>query len=882
MERQQQDRRRLHGPSKRVCQQGSHHPKQSLDVPHFSGLHDTQNLWRSTSSFRPKIREQPHQTTVYPLHGPPALKTNPTSRCVDGMSRHSRCIPSHQDASGNEKIPVFSSQRKTVRIHIPSVWPKRRSPGVHFRPTSHHLSTTLGTHKCAKLFGRPHCLGQLSRSLLKGDFPNSYRPPRIWIPDPPRKITTSSKPAKRMARFPVEHGDRHCISVPTQCRQDPSAVLPHPKAGTLHQVGDREPLRSVGIRLSTSSSDSFPQAISDSHPQRIPKRQFKEEPEPGTGQPPPDVGKHRRLERERAPSSPSSRRYSLDRCIKDRMGSARCQREHHEWRVGTTSSTSPHQRSRIKNSRNCTIQSSSQRRPICSCLHGQRSNLLHMHEAGLNKESPDASSIQGVARYHHTEKINPNSQTDSGHPQCPSRCPISPKSHPDGVGIRSARLRQDSALGRLTRGRLDGNPLQLKTANVYLSLPTSTSSSSGRSLNPMEQVAESIFVPPNVDARPTSTSDPELQRNAGPHPGSSLFISTPNSTSVLGKGLTTSPPSPQPVCGWQDSPSTMVSICSMDRTAFLHRIFSRRYGEELADSLMKGFRESTRRQQEHAWRVFQEWIMSRPITILSLPLLLQFIRWLRFQKNFASQTIASYKSALALPIKEATGLDLSDPHFSLLLKSLFLEKPPQRFPEIRWNLTKVLQFLRQPRFKNTDASEGDLLHKCLFLTALATGNRGAEMAAFSREGISHRQDGSIVLAVRPGFLYKNQSANRTPPSIVIRPLARNQLCPVSNLTQYLAKSATTQGHLFIHPVSKRPLNRGQISFRVCKLIKEADPSGIPQLHDLRRAAASIAWTRGVSTTQITQSAFWSNSNVFIKRYLKQCSAPQCVALGTKA
>ena len=320
----------------------------------------------------------------------------------------------------------------------------------------------------------------------------------------------------------------------------------------------------------------------------------------------------------------------------------------------------------------------------------------------------------------------------------------------------------------------------------------------------------------------------------------------------------------------------------MDRSAFLHRIFSKKFGEEVADSLVKGFRESTRRQQEHAWRALQDWIRSRPITVLSLSLLLQFIRWLRFHKNFASQTIAAYKSALALPIKEATGLDLSDPHFTLLMKSLFLERPPRRSPEISWNLTKVLHFLRQPRFRNTDASEEDLLHKCLILTALATGNRGAEMAAFSREGISHRQDGSIVIAVRPGFLYKNQSASRTPPAVVIRPLARNQLCPVKNLKQYLIKSTTTQGQLFIHPVSKRPLNRGQISFRVCKLIKEADPSGIPQLHDLRQVAASIAWTRGVSPAQITQSAFWSNSNVFIKRYLKKCSAPQCVALGTIA
>lgn len=214
------------------------------------------------------------------------------------------------------------------------------------------------------------------------------------------------------------------------------------------------------------------------------------------------------------------------------------------------------------------------------------------------------------------------------------------------------------------------------------------------------------------------------------------------------------------------------------------------------------------------------------------------------------------------------------------MKSLFLERPPRRSPELRWNLTKVLQFLRQSRFKITDASEEDLLHKCLILTALATGNRGAELAAFSREGISHRQDGSVVISVRPGFLYKNQSSDRTPPPIIIRPLARNQLCPVANLAKYLAKSSTTQGHLFIHPFTRRTLNRGQNAFRVCRLIKEADPSGIPQIHDLRWAAACIAWTRGVSPVQIIQSAFWSNSNVFIKRYLKHCSAPKCLALGT--
>jgi hypothetical protein len=173
-----------------------------------------------------------------------------------------------------------------------------------------------------------------------------------------------------------------------------------------------------------------------------------------------------------------------------------------------------------------------------------------------------------------------------------------------------------------------------------------------------------------------------------------------------------------------------------------------------------------------------------------------------------------------------------------------------------------------------------LLHKSLLLTALATGNRGSEIAAFRREGYSLRLNGTLVLAVKPGFLYKNQTALKPPPAVTIRPLPRDTLCPVANLLQYMKISACSDGALFVHPDTRRPLNRGNISARVCALIREADPDGVPQLHDLRRAAVSLAWTRGLPTEDIVQSAFWSSSSVFVKRYLKHCTNVKCVALNT--
>lgn len=223
-------------------------------------------------------------------------------------------------------------------------------------------------------------------------------------------------------------------------------------------------------------------------------------------------------------------------------------------------------------------------------------------------------------------------------------------------------------------------------------------------------------------------------------------------------------------------------------------------------------------------------------------------------------------------------MDLVSPRFALLRRSLFLARPPVRRPTLRWDLEKVLGFLRLPAFGSPTTSVSLLLERSLFLTALATGNRVSEIAALCRDGISDLADGSLSIPVRQGFLYKNQSARRTPPPVVLRPLPGDALCPVTALRAYLRASSSPAGALFVHPRSLSPLSRGHISVRVCRLIRQADPAGVPQMHDLRRAAASIAWTRGVPADQIVQRAFWSSSSVFIRRYLTTCPAPPCVAL----
>ena len=147
-----------------------------------------------------------------------------------------------------------------------------------------------------------------------------------------------------------------------------------------------------------------------------------------------------------------------------------------------------------------------------------------------------------------------------------------------------------------------------------------------------------------------------------------------------------------------------------------------------------------------------------------------------------------------------------------------------------------------------------------------------------RTGIVPRTSGDFILPVKPGFLFKNQSASRAPPPVLVKPLPGSSLCPVAAILAHIDRSESPSGALFTHPETGSPLNRGNIAHRICCLIQEADPAGVPKLHDLRKAAASIAWTRGLPIDQITQNAFWSSPHVFITRYLTDCPIGDCVAL----
>ena len=138
--------------------------------------------------------------------------------------------------------------------------------------------------------------------------------------------------------------------------------------------------------------------------------------------------------------------------------------------------------------------------------------------------------------------------------------------------------------------------------------------------------------------------------------------------------------------------------------------------------------------------------------------------YLQNEKNLKAKTILGYRNSLTLPFKLAFNIILNDEHFKLLTRAQFLTAPSEKQIVPQWSLNHVLEQLTLPKFKVETATDYNLFLKTLFLTALASGNRASELAAISRKNISLLPE-QVILPVRERFLFKNQTAERTPPHI---------------------------------------------------------------------------------------------------------------------
>ena len=234
--------------------------------------------------------------------------------------------------------------------------------------------------------------------------------------------------------------------------------------------------------------------------------------------------------------------------------------------------------------------------------------------------------------------------------------------------------------------------------------------------------------------------------------------------------------------------SVLPKLRALERLHFLKEVYTASRDATVANSLVHTLRKSSINQAETAWRAFKEWLPDN-LTVLRKRHILEFLVFLQDNKKLSPRTILGYRHSLSIPFKEAFEINFADRDFSQLAKAQFHLSPPTQRKLPKWSLNHVLETLRTPRFRNSTASLEDLFLKTIFLVAVASGNRCSELAACTREGISFDSN-TVTIPTKEGFLFKNQTLDRTPPPVTFPSMAtKHQLCPAFPLSTYLTKSA---------------------------------------------------------------------------------------------
>ena len=201
----------------------------------------------------------------------------------------------------------------------------------------------------------------------------------------------------------------------------------------------------------------------------------------------------------------------------------------------------------------------------------------------------------------------------------------------------------------------------------------------------------------------------------------------------------------------------------------------------------------------------------------------------------------------------------------MLAKAAFRRKPPTTRVVPSWSLDDALEVLA--KIPQERLGPREIFYKALFLTAVASSNRSSELAAIDRGRIELRQC-SIVLPVRPGFIFKNQGQFHAPSLIEIPDLPGSPLCPVQALRSYLdATQGKSETSLFLHPASFKPLNAGRLAFFLAKAVDWLLPGSLAEAHDTRRLSTTRTFMSGVTIGNIVAAASWRSTNTFTSKYL---------------
>ena len=187
-----------------LADEGSHRASHQREVPGIlqSVVSGSQEDRRSTPCNRPVHSQPPHSgTRVRPICH--------QKSGVDGVDRHTGCLPSCTDASGCPQVSVFRGQQEGVAVHLSSAWTGHFSTGVHQAAETCRVAIKAARCEATRLL---RWLADQSRysgtsSIARPD--NHQSAPVSWLDHQLREVRPHFKSRLPVHRDAVQHSTFH-------------------------------------------------------------------------------------------------------------------------------------------------------------------------------------------------------------------------------------------------------------------------------------------------------------------------------------------------------------------------------------------------------------------------------------------------------------------------------------------------------------------------------------------------------------------------------------------------------------------------------------------------------------------------------------------------
>ena len=263
----------------------------------------------------------------------------------------------------------------------------------------------------------------------------------------------------------------------------------------------------------------------------------------------------------------------------------------------------------------------------------------------------------------------------------------------------------------------------------------------------------------------------------------------------------------------------------------------------------------------------------------SSPVVANFLTEIAADRSLCFSTLAGYRSAISRVLLLTTGEDLGlCPVLNQLMKSFKRSQPvfSKRVPS--WDFSVVLNYLGSVNNMLCDLKI--LTFKCIFLLALASGDRRSALAALSRSKIRVSSD-AVVIPYNENFIPKSYFIKRNTTRIreLRLPFVRCQssvgACPASAILIYNdrvdAHRDRSHDCLFVKHSNFDKVTANSISFYIKECIAAAyEAAGLSRVtgraHDVRKIAAALRSLTNPALDDVLVAGDWSSPETFFKHY----------------